>query len=168
MTRIFRLVSCKIWCKLNKNILLLCFICFLLSPLESSWNLELLKSDHLKDPYNQMSDLYFEKLEANVPKSFVTDYNTTSKLRFVYTAMHGVGYPFVEKGFETIGLQPTMPVMEQRDPDPEFPTVKFPNPEEGKSSLLLSIKLANEANCDVILANDPDADRLACAEKDAR
>lgn len=50
-------------------------------------------------------------------------------------------------------------------PDPEFPTVKFPNPEEGKSALDLSFKTANENGSSVILANDPDADRLAVAEK---
>lgn len=50
-------------------------------------------------------------------------------------------------------------------PDPEFPTVKFPNPEEGKSALDLSFKTANENGSFVILANDPDADRLAVAEK---
>ncbi|XP_058446881.1 phosphopentomutase [Malaya genurostris] len=138
-----------------------------LAPLESSWNLDLLKSDQLKDPYDAMSKLYFEKLAANVPENFVTSYNAKSSQRFVYSAMHGVGFPFVELGFQTVGLQPVLAVQEQRDPDPEFPTVKFPNPEEGKSSLLLSIKLANESNCDVILANDPDADRLACAEKNS-
>lgn len=138
-----------------------------LLPLETSWNLDLLKSNQLKDPYDEMSQLYFEKLAENVPKSFVADYNRKSTQRFVYTAMHGVGYPFIERGFETVGLQPVIAVKEQRDPDPEFTTVKFPNPEEGKSSLELSIKLANETSCDVILANDPDADRLACAEKDA-
>lgn len=61
--------------------------------------------------------------------------------------------------------QPLIPVKEQMVPDPEFPTVKFPNPEEGKSALDLSFKTANENNSTVILANDPDADRLAIAEK---
>lgn len=50
-------------------------------------------------------------------------------------------------------------------PDPEFPTVKFPNPEEGKSALDLSIQVANKNSSSIILANDPDADRLACATK---
>lgn len=53
-------------------------------------------------------------------------------------------------------------------PDPEFPTVKYPNPEEGKSALDLSIKLANKSGSSIILANDPDADRLACATKTKR
>ena len=51
------------------------------------------------------------------------------------------------------------------DPDPEFPTVKFPNPEEGESALDLSFKTADANGCTVILANDPDADRLAVCEK---
>lgn len=54
---------------------------------------------------------------------------------------------------------------EQKLPDPEFPTVKFPNPEEGKSTLDLSIQVANKNSSSIILANDPDADRVACATK---
>lgn len=54
---------------------------------------------------------------------------------------------------------------EQAQPDPDFPTVRFPNPEEGKSALNLSIQTANREGCTLILANDPDADRLAVAEK---
>lgn len=55
-------------------------------------------------------------------------------------------------------------VEEQKDPDPEFSTVKFPNPEE-PSALELSFKTANKNDSTIILANDPDADRLACAVK---
>jgi len=55
-------------------------------------------------------------------------------------------------------------VEEQKDPDPEFPTVKFPNPEE-RNALDLSMKTADYNNSTIILANDPDADRLAVAEK---
>ena len=54
---------------------------------------------------------------------------------------------------------------EQVEPDPEFPTVKYPNPEEGKSALDLSMATADANNSPIILANDPDADRLAVAEK---
>ena len=53
------------------------------------------------------------------------------------------------------------------EPDPEFPTVKFPNPEEGKSALNLSIQTAETARSTLILANDPDSDRLAVAEKNS-
>lgn len=55
--------------------------------------------------------------------------------------------------------------MEQIEPDPDFPTVKFPNPEEGKSALDLSMQTADKNDSHFILANDPDADRLAAAEK---
>lgn len=65
-------------------------------------------------------------------------------------------------------FQAFIPVKEQMVPDPDFPTVRFPNPEEGRSALDLSFKTANENNCTVILANDPDADRLAVAEKQPR
>lgn len=82
--------------------------------------------------------------------------------------MHGVGYPFVERAYQVAKLRPVNPVIEQRDADPEFPTVKFPNPEEGKSCLVLSMKLAGDVGSDLIIANDPDADRLAIAEIDPR
>lgn len=118
----------------------------------------------LHDPYRKMFDLYYEKLEANIPKTLRLESNAQSDMRFVYSAMHGVGYKFMEKALETANLKPLVPVVEQRDADPEFPTVRFPNPEEGKSSLNLSIQLAEQTGCNVILANDPDADRLACAE----
>jgi phosphoglucomutase/phosphopentomutase len=79
--------------------------------------------------------------------------------------MHGVGYQFSVDVFKAFNHKPFIPVKQQIEPDPEFPTVKFPNPEEGKSALNLSIETANANNSTIILANDPDADRLAIAEK---
>lgn len=72
---------------------------------------------------------------------------------------------FLIMWFNFIKLSKLIPVEEQILPDPEFPTVKFPNPEEGKSALNLAIQTANTNDSTVILANDPDADRLAVAEK---
>lgn len=112
-----------------------------------------------------MCKKYFEEMLEVIPQKFL-DINEEAELNVVYSAMHGVGYPFVEKAFEVSKLRPVHAVIEQRDPDPEFPTVKFPNPEEGKSALLLSFKFADEVGSNVILANDPDADRLACAERE--
>lgn len=63
--------------------------------------------------------------------------NEKSNLKFVYTAMHGVGTPFAKRAFETFHLNPFYPVLEQVEPDPDFPTVAFPNPEEGKGSLVI-------------------------------
>ncbi|MBM3720329.1 MAG: phospho-sugar mutase [Actinobacteria bacterium] len=87
------------------------------------------------------------------------------KLKIVYTAMHGVGKEtllkvFAEAGFE----QPTL-VTEQAEPDPDFPTVAFPNPEE-PGAIDLSLKLAREVGADLVIANDPDADRCAAAIDD--
>lgn len=117
------------------------------------------------DPYEEMEALYMQKLLGNIPQRFREEFNAKSDVEFVYSAMHGVGYPFVERGFEVVQLRAPVAVPEQQFPDPEFPTVKYPNPEEGKSSLELSMRLADERGVTRILANDPDADRLAYAEK---
>ncbi|KAI9308899.1 hypothetical protein BJ944DRAFT_259452 [Cunninghamella echinulata] len=128
------------------------------------WNYDLVNTSELcVDPKNEnVIDSYFEELAT---LSTYRDDNEKSNLKFVYTAMHGVGTPFAKRAFETFHLNPFYPVLEQVEPDPEFPTVAFPNPEEGKGSLSLAIKTANEKGASIILANDPDADRLAIAEK---
>jgi len=83
--------------------------------------------------------------------------------KFCYTAMHGVGYRFAKQSFEAFDLPPFVSVPQQQDPDPSFPTVPFPNPEE-KGALDLAKLYAEENGCQIVLANDPDADRLAVAE----
>lgn len=83
-------------------------------------------------------------------------------IKTVYTAMHGVGWATLADVFSACGFAKPIPVTEQRDPDPAFPTVNFPNPEE-KGALDLAIEKSIEQNADVLLANDPDADRLAVA-----
>jgi len=83
------------------------------------------------------------------------------------SAMHGVGWQWVERAFLAFGFSYTtlLPVSVQSQPDPNFPTVRFPNPEE-KGALDESIKYANQlGSVSLIIANDPDADRLAAAEK---
>jgi phosphoglucomutase len=86
-------------------------------------------------------------------------------LRFVYTPMHGVGLPAMTQCAETLGVASQMTVVQaQAQPDPDFPTVKFPNPEE-KGALDLAIETADQSSIRLILASDPDADRLAVAEK---
>lgn len=84
------------------------------------------------------------------------------KITTVYTAMHGVGWNTLKNVFQACKLNEPIAVTEQRDPDPLFPTVAFPNPEE-KGALDLAIDTALKANADLLLANDPDADRLAIA-----
>jgi len=89
---------------------------------------------------------------------------SSSSLKIVYTAMHGVGWASVEPLFIKAGFNPLIPVTEQIQPDGAFPTVAFPNPEE-PGAMDLSFAKANEVQADLILANDPDADRLAVALK---
>lgn len=79
--------------------------------------------------------------------------------------MHGVGQEWTLRAFKAFNLPAPTCVKEQGEPDPTFPTVAFPNPEEGKSALQLSMATADSAGATLILANDPDADRLALAEK---
>jgi phosphomannomutase len=80
----------------------------------------------------------------------------------VYTAMHGVGWNTLKSVFSNSGFTEPIAAIEQRDPDPAFPTVAFPNPEE-KGALDMAIALAESQKADVLIANDPDADRLAIA-----
>ena len=86
-------------------------------------------------------------------------------LRIVYTAMHGVGTETLEKVFKAAGFPAPILVSEQAQPDPDFPTVKFPNPEE-PGAIDLSLVKAREVSADLVIANDPDADRCAAAIKD--
>jgi len=83
----------------------------------------------------------------------------------VYTAMHGVGAETIRLAFERVGFPPPHEVAEQVEPDPDFPTVSFPNPEE-PGALDLSLALARQVVADLVVANDPDADRLAVAIPD--
>ena len=88
-------------------------------------------------------------------------------LKFAYTAMHGVGYEPFRYVFSRFGFDESLclsAVVEQVHVDPEFPTVAFPNPEE-KGALRLAIDHAEKNACQFVLANDPDADRFTCVEK---
>jgi phosphomannomutase len=87
-----------------------------------------------------------------------------TKIKIVYTPLHGVGKETIVKVFNRAGLNLSL-VGAQAEPDPEFPTVKFPNPEE-PGAIDLSLKLAAELDADLVIANDPDADRCAIAIND--
>ena len=83
-------------------------------------------------------------------------------LKIVYTPMHGVGWGTVEPIFARAGSEALITVDQQLEPDGSFPTVAFPNPEE-PGALDLAFALASDYNADLIIANDPDADRVAIA-----
>ncbi|KAF9439306.1 Phosphoglucomutase-3 [Entomortierella beljakovae] len=126
------------------------------------WDYKSFENPALIDPTEKLVPAYFSEVdELCISK----EDNAASDTKFVYTAMHGVGYPFAKRVFENFGFKPLIPTKEQVQPDPEFPTVVFPNPEEGKGALALAFKAADEAGAKVVFANDPDADRFTVAEK---
>ena len=86
-------------------------------------------------------------------------------LKIVYTAMHGVGTETLTHVFKRAGFPDLILVAEQADPDPDFPTVAFPNPEE-PGAIDLALATARTHHADLVIANDPDADRCAAAIKD--
>jgi phosphomannomutase len=88
------------------------------------------------------------------------------ELRIAYTPMHGVGRDVVLAAFARAGFTSVSVVAKQGDPDPDFPTVAFPNPEE-PGAIDLALELARAFDADLVLANDPDADRCAVAIPDS-
>ena len=88
-------------------------------------------------------------------------------LKVVYTAMHGVGTETVKLVFNQAGFSSLITVDEQCTPDPDFPTVAFPNPEE-PGAIDLALKKARDFGAELVIANDPDADRCAAAINDPK
>jgi len=86
-------------------------------------------------------------------------------LKIVYTAMHGVGTETLQRVFHKAGFMAPILVDAQAAPDPDFPTVAFPNPEE-PGAIDLALETARTFDADLVIANDPDADRCAAAVKD--
>ncbi|CAH0484925.1 unnamed protein product [Peronospora farinosa] len=118
----------------------------------------------IENPGDELIKLYFEQARARLCR--FPEANTNTTLKIAYTAMHGVGHAFTSRSFAAFQHKEYVPVQAQLLPDPDFPTVAFPNPEEGKGALQLAIETAEANGASLILANDPDADRLAVAERD--
>ncbi|MFD3700569.1 phospho-sugar mutase [Streptomyces sp. NPDC058646] len=117
-------------------------------------------------PESGWEDLGDEVLEAYLARTdAVLTPGSPRGVRTVYTAMHGVGKDVVMAAFARHGFPEPVLVAEQAEPDPAFPTVAFPNPEE-PGAMDLSFAKAVEVNPDIVIANDPDADRCAVAVPD--
>jgi phosphomannomutase len=93
-------------------------------------------------------------------------HSTRKDIKIVYSAMHGVGASFIQEIFKLSGLAEPAQVLSQQQPDGKFPTVSFPNPEE-PGAMDQSLATAEKQQADLVLVNDPDADRLAVAFKKA-
>ncbi len=90
-----------------------------------------------------------------------------SGIKIVYSPLHGTGYRIVPEVLSHFGFKNVFPVKEQSIPDGKFPTVKYPNPEE-RAALEMSLTLARETGADIILATDPDADRMGVGFRDEK
>lgn len=133
-----------------------------------AWQLDILHQNNSKlvsDPKDKIMDLYTSEVAK---LSFFPEFNEKTALKFVYTPVHGVGQPYAERAFAAFKFPPFISVKEQKDPDPEFSTVKYPNPEEGKETLACAMRTANEHKADFILSTDPDADRFALSERQVK
>ena len=88
-------------------------------------------------------------------------------IRIVYSPLHGTGNVPVQRILKEIGFENVYIVKEQEKPDGHFPTVSYPNPEDPKA-FVLALDLAKKVDADIVLANDPDADRLGIYVKDTK
>ncbi|XP_026194269.1 phosphoglucomutase-2 [Cyclospora cayetanensis] len=120
-------------------------------------------ADLLQDPRESIVEAYMSAVSRDL--CMRRKETAQSNLKVVYTPLHGVGLPFATELLARFGFSKgLLPVEAQCDMDPNFSTVPFPNPEE-KGALDLALQKATEADANIIIANDPDADRFACAEK---
>jgi phosphoglucomutase len=88
-------------------------------------------------------------------------------IKIVYTPLHGTGSIPVQRVLKELGFEHVYPVPEQKLPDGDFPTVSYPNPEDPKA-FALALELAKKVDADIVLATDPDADRLGVYAKDTK
>ena len=114
---------------------------------------------------DEVARAYLDAIVAAVPGPAAPG-GEPSGVRVVYTPLHGVAAGLALRAFERAGFGPPQVVAAQAEPDPAFPTVAFPNPEE-PGALDLALAQARDTGADLVIANDPDGDRLAVAVPDA-
>lgn len=124
-------------------------------PSKGGWNEKLLTRVH-----GDLSKAYFSYIEDIVGDR--RQDNQRAGICITFTAMHGVGHMYLSRALDIAGFEDIFPVESQKKPDPDFSTVKFPNPEES-GALDMAFETAKHANSRLILANDPDSDRCAAA-----
>ena len=114
----------------------------------------------------EMDDNYIETLKSCILNPEIVK-EQGKKLKVVYTPLHGTGNMVAERLLKEIGIENLYVVPEQKEPDGNFPTVDYPNPEDPKA-FKLALELAKKVDADVVLATDPDADRLGIFAKDSK
>lgn len=114
----------------------------------------------------EMDDKYIAKLKSLILNPEIVK-KQGENLKVVYTPLHGTGNTIAERILREIGIKNLYVVPEQKEPDGNFPTVDYPNPEDPKA-FKLALELAKKVDADVVLATDPDADRLGIFAKDSK
>lgn len=112
----------------------------------------------------EIDNRYIEELKKLVVNQEAIN-KTQKDLKIVYTPLHGTGGILVKRILKELGFENVYVVKEQENPNGEFPTVEYPNPEDSKA-FQLALELAQKVDADIVLANDPDADRLGVYVKD--
>ena len=136
----------------------------IISPVDSEISDFISKAD-LKPNRITEYETVAESVIDDYIKSVVNICQTPNQLKIVYTALHGVGAQTFLQVFKSAGFSNLIVVNEQEKPDPDFPTTPFPNPEEA-GAIDLALDYAKRENADLVIANDPDADRCAIAIND--
>ncbi|MBR3162553.1 MAG: phospho-sugar mutase [Clostridia bacterium] len=114
----------------------------------------------------EMDDKYINTIKSHVLNPEVVR-EQGKDLKVVYTPLHGTGTRLIKRVFEELGFKNLYIVPEQAEPDGDFPTVDYPNPED-KAAFKMALDLAEKVDADLVLANDPDADRLGIFAKDTK
>ncbi len=129
------------------------------------------KIDAISSLSSQPRGTNWEVLSDEIVEKYVTRTAVLAPhpadIKIVYTAMHGVGTKTLQRVFQKAGFASLILVDSQADPDPDFPTVAFPNPEE-PGAIDLALETARSFAADIVIANDPDADRCAAAVNDPK
>ena len=137
-----------------------------LSIVKTTSEKEALRSGKFQVIGKEIDDKYIENVKAQVVNRDAID-RMQKDITIIYTPLHGTGNIPARRVMKELGFENVYVVPEQELPDGNFPTVSYPNP-EAEEAFALGLKLAREKNADLVLATDPDADRLGVYVKDAK
>ena len=137
-----------------------------LSTVKTTSEEEALRSGKFQVIGKEIDDKYIENVKAQVVNQDAID-RMQKDITIIYTPLHGTGNIPARRVMKELGFENVYVVPEQELPDGNFPTVSYPNP-EAEEAFALGLKLAKEKNADLVLATDPDADRLGVYVKDAK